>query len=83
MLSKRLTFNLELIRIGFPPINGKFTDRRRYYDAFYRDGSAEGMIDLIAEYADERLNESLKCWEITNESKKRETFSQQAFQQFR
>ena len=55
----RLILNLELIRSGFPPINVKFTDRKRYYDAFdafYRDGNAEKMIDLIAEYVDERLD---------------------------
>lgn len=58
----RLILNLELIRNGFPPINVKFTDRKRYYDAFdayYRNGDAEAMINLIAEYVDERLDEYL------------------------
>ena len=58
----RLILNLELIRNGFPPINVKFTDRKRYYDAFdafYRDNDADVMIDLIAEYVDERLDEYL------------------------
>ncbi len=58
----RLILNLELIRGGFPPINVKFTDRKRYYDAFdafYRDGNPGAMIDLIAEYVDERLDEYL------------------------
>ena len=58
----RLLLNLELIREGFPPINVKFTDRKRYYDAFdsfYRDGDAGAMIDLIAEYVDKRLDEYL------------------------
>ena len=58
----RLILNLELIRNGFPPINVKFTDRKRYYDAFdafYRDGDAGAMIDLIAEYVDARLDEYL------------------------
>ena len=58
----RLILNLELIRNGFPPINVKFTDRKRYYDAFdafYRDGDAGVMIELIAEYVDERLDEYL------------------------
>ena len=58
----RLILNLELIRNGFPPINVKFTDRKRYYDAFdafYRDGDAGVMIDLIAEYVDARLDEYL------------------------
>ncbi len=62
----RLILNLELIREGFPPINVKFTDRKRYYeafDAFYRDGDAGRMIDLIAEYVDKRLDEYLAVLE--------------------
>ena len=58
-----IILNLELIRNGFPPINVKFTDRKRYYDAFdafYRDDDAGAMIDLIAEYVDERLDEYLE-----------------------
>ena len=30
----RLLMNLQLIKAGFPPINVKYADRRRYYDAF-------------------------------------------------
>ena len=59
----RLILNLELIRAGYPPINVKFTDRKRYYDAFdayYRDGSADAMVEIIAEYVDERLDEYLE-----------------------
>ena len=58
----RLIMNLDLIRCGYPPINVKFTDRRRYYDAFdafYRDGDAGVMTDLIAGYVNERLDEYL------------------------
>ena len=58
----RLILNLELIRNGFPPINVKFTDRKRYYDAFdafYCDNDAGVMIELIAEYVSERLDEYL------------------------
>jgi Fic family protein len=60
----RLIMNLELIRNGYPPINVKFADRKRYYDAFdsfYRDGDASAMINLIAEYVDGRLDEYLKA----------------------
>lgn len=56
----RLLLNLDLIRNGYPPINVKFTDRKRYYDAFdayYRDGNADEMVNLIAGYVDERLEE--------------------------
>ena len=56
----RLLLNLDLIRNGYPPINVKFSDRKRYYDAFdayYRDGNADEMINLIAGYVDEQLDE--------------------------
>lgn len=59
----RLIMNLDLIREGYPPINVKFTDRRKYYDAFdayYRDNDAGVMTDLIAEYIGERLDEYLR-----------------------
>lgn len=62
----RLILNLELIKEGFPPINVKFTDRKRYYDAFdayYRDGDAGKMIDLIAEYVDKRLDDYISVLE--------------------
>ena len=62
----RLIMNLDLIRNGYPPINVKFTDRKRYYeafDAFYRDNDASKMIALIAEYVNERLDEYLAILE--------------------
>lgn len=58
----RLLMNLELIKCGYPPINVKFADRKRYYDAFdayYKDGNPNKMIDIIAEYVNERLGEYL------------------------
>lgn len=54
----RLLMNLELMQNGYPAIDVKFTDRRRYYDAFdayYRNRNANAMIQLIAEYVDGRL----------------------------
>ena len=62
----RLILNLDLIRNGYPPINVKFTDRKRYYeafDAYYRDNDASKMTDLIAEYVSERLDEYLAVLE--------------------
>ena len=62
----RLLMNLELIKCGFPPINVKFTDRKRYYDAFdayYKDGNPNKMIDMVAEYVNERLGEYLAVLE--------------------
>lgn len=54
----RLLMNLQLIRAGLPPVNVKFTDRRKYYEAFdsyARNGSAEAMTVLVAEYLAEKL----------------------------
>ncbi len=59
----RLIMNLDLIRNGYPPINVKFTDRKRYYDAFdvyYRDNNPALMTELIAEYVETRLDEYLE-----------------------
>jgi len=63
----RLLMNLDLIRNGYPPINVKFTDRKRYYDAFdayYRDNNPTQMTELIAEYVEARLDEYLAIIEI-------------------
>ena len=59
----RLLLNLALIRNGYPPINVKFTDRKRYYDAFdayFQDGNADEMTNLIAGYVYERLDEYVR-----------------------
>ena len=63
----RLIMNLDLIRNGYPPINVKFTDRKRYYDAFdayYRDNDPMPMTNLIAEYVNARLDEYLAILEV-------------------
>ena len=62
----RLILNLELIRNGYPAINVKFSDRKRYYDAFdsfYRDNNAEPMIQLIAEYVSARYDDYFRILE--------------------
>ncbi len=54
----RLILNLELIKAGMLPINIKFTDRRKYYACFeeyYQNGNADAMIQMIAEYEVEAL----------------------------
>ncbi|MBO5462721.1 MAG: Fic family protein [Clostridia bacterium] len=63
----RLIMNLDLIRNGYPPINVKFTDRKRYYeafDAYYRDNDSMPMTNLIAEYVNARLDEYLAILEV-------------------
>lgn len=62
----RLVLNLDLIRNGYPPINVKFTDRKRYYDAFdafYKDNDATPMTELIAEYINLRFSDYFKVLE--------------------
>lgn len=58
----RLLMNFELMQNGYPPINVKFTDRKRYYDAFdsySRNQDTKPMTNLIAEYVAERLEQYL------------------------
>lgn len=52
----RLIVNLELMKAGYPPIDIKFTDRMRYYNAF--DNKKE-MTKLFAEYLNKRLDQYL------------------------
>jgi len=62
----RLILNLDLIRNGYPPINVKFTDRKRYYDAFdafYKHGDPLPMTDLLAGYVDLRFDDYLAVLE--------------------
>lgn len=55
----RLLVNLELMKAGYPPIDIKFTDRMRYYNAFdeyHLKGNLSAMETLFAEYINERLD---------------------------
>jgi Fic family protein len=59
----RLLINFDLMQNGYPPINIKFTDRRRYYsafDAYYRLKDMSPMVILVAEYVCERLERYLR-----------------------
>ena len=58
----RLLVNLELMKAGYPPIDIKFTDRIRYYEAFEAynlHGDISAMTKLFAEYLNGRLDEYL------------------------
>lgn len=55
--------NFELMQNGYPPINVKFTDRKRYYDAFdnfSKNQDATSITNLITEYVTERLEQYLR-----------------------
>ncbi|MEE0867013.1 MAG: Fic family protein [Clostridia bacterium] len=59
----RLILNLDLIQNGYPAINVKFADRKKYYEAFdefYKNNSAQLMIELIGEYVIERIKQYLE-----------------------
>jgi Fic family protein len=55
----RLLLNHELVKDGYPAINVKFADRRRYYDcftAYHQSGSnPQAMTEMIAGYVHESL----------------------------
>lgn len=60
----RLLLNLELMKEGYPAINVKFADRRRYYDCFtvyhQSGGDPKAMTEMIAEYVREALEKYLE-----------------------
>lgn len=59
----RLLLNLDLIQNGYPAINIKFTDRKKYYSAFdeyYKNNNADAMVELVARYVVERLKQNLE-----------------------
>lgn len=55
----RLLVNLELMKLGYPPIDIKFTDRVAYYkafDEFHANHNLGAMESLFASYLNERLD---------------------------
>lgn len=62
----RLLVNLELMKAGYPPIDIKFKDRMKYYDAFdayHVKRNLSVMEGLFARYVNERLDMYLKILE--------------------
>lgn len=58
----RLLLNLMLMQEGYPPINVKYSDRKRYYeafDAYYRDGNISIMLSIVLDEISFRL---MKYW---------------------
>ncbi len=55
----RLLINLELMKAGYPPIDIKFTDRLKYYEAFdeyHVKHNLSAMSDMFAGYINQRLD---------------------------
>lgn len=60
----RLILNLMLMQAGYPPINVKYSDRKRYYemfDCYYRDEDQNPAISLIVENIKERFANLNSC----------------------
>ena len=58
----RLLLNFDLMQQGYPPIDVKFADRKRYYacfDSFFRDQDPVPMIRLVGEMVDEQMDRYL------------------------
>lgn len=58
----RLLVNLELMKNGYPPIDIKFTDRIKYYnafDSFHINNNLGPMESLFANYINEKLQKYL------------------------
>ena len=54
----RLLVNLELMKLGYPPIDIKYSDRLAYYNAFdsyHTKGDLKPMVKLFSKYIYERL----------------------------
>lgn len=55
----RLLVNLELMKEGYPPLDIKFTDRLKYYEAFdeyHAKNNISAMADMFARYLNQRLD---------------------------
>ena len=60
----RLILNLMLMQAGYPPINVKYSDRKRYYemfDCYYRDNNQNPAISLVVENIKERFANLSSC----------------------
>ncbi|EHO82596.1 hypothetical protein HMPREF0380_01453 [Eubacterium infirmum F0142] len=60
-----LLINLELMKAGYPPIDIKFTDRLKYYNAFdeyHVKHNISAMTDMFAGCINYRLDMYLYIW---------------------
>ncbi len=63
----RLLVNLELMKYGLPPIDIKFKDRLKYYNAFdeyHKNNNLNAMVKIFASYINESLDKYLSILEI-------------------
>lgn len=66
----RLLLNFELMKEGYPPINIKFKDRKRYYDCFtdyhLNNSDPQMFIKMIGEYVEGELERYISILGIAN-----------------
>ena len=64
----RLLINYELMLNGYPPIDIKYKDVKKYYEAFekYHTGGKDisGMVFLVAHYLEESIDKWLSIFEF-------------------
>ena len=66
----RLILNLELMKEGYPPINIKFKDRRKYYDCFtdyhLKKGDSSMITAMVTKHIEEELEKYISVLEVAN-----------------
>ena len=66
----RLLLNLELMKEGYPPINIKFKDRRKYYECFsdyhIKNCDSSMLTNMVTKYIEEELEKYISVLEIAN-----------------
>ena len=69
----RLLINYELMLSGYPPIDIKYKDVKKYYEAFEKyhteDKDISGMVFLVVHYLEESIDKWLSVFETKNNIK--------------
>lgn len=69
----RLLINYELMLNGYPPIDIKYKDVKKYYEAFEKyhteDKDISGMVFLVAHYLEESIDKWLSVFEFKKVTK--------------
>ena len=66
----RLILNLELMKQGYPPINIKYSDRKRYYSCFtsyHTKNDPSEMVLLVAENVESEIQRYIEIIKMANE----------------
>jgi Fic family protein len=66
----RLILNLELMKHGYPPINIKYSDRKRYYECFTSYHTINNPVNmglLIADNVEAEIRRNIEIIKIAND----------------